>query len=116
MRVKAPSGILSPALIVIGASLIRMLAELVRVQLPQLEDARADVRYRLETDEGLLGLWVVLERSLRTPEIHVRLVRLLDLPFPEAAGDGRYGALIIGGAEVNFAQLHIEVARGKGQI
>src|ERR1700689_1398143 len=104
MRVNAPSGILSPALIVMVAFLVpKFLAELVRVQLPQLEDALADVRHRLEPGKRLLRLWVVLERGLCPAEVHIRLVLLLDLPFPKAAGDGRRSALIIAGPEVPLA-------------
>src|ERR1700743_3953528 len=82
MRVNAPSGILSPALIVILFP-YRLRSELVRIQLPQLEHSGAHVRDRLEFVERLLCLSGVLQRDLRAAEIHVGLVHLLDLSLAD---------------------------------
>src|SRR5271170_7910454 len=57
MRVNAPSGILSPALMVIEFSpAIRLSAHDVAVQLVQLHDARAGVGNGLEPQKGFLGV------------------------------------------------------------
>src|ERR1700684_2200792 len=84
MRVNLPSGILSPTLMVIGillsylqASACKRYTDFAGIQLPQLQDARADVRHRLQLPESLLRLRSVLELRLSEAEIDVRLVDVL---------------------------------------
>src|SRR6202034_4317678 len=86
MRVNAPSGILSPALMVIEFSpAIRLSTHDIAVQLVQLGDARALVGNGFQTGEGLLGVREVLELDLRPAQIHVGLVRMLDLALLQAS-------------------------------
>src|ERR1700722_10660823 len=87
MRVNLPSGILSPTLMVIGillsylqVSACRRYTDFAGIQLPQLQDARADARlHRLQLPESLLRLGSVLELRLSEAEIDVRLVHVLHL-------------------------------------
>src|SRR5450631_915808 len=78
IRVNVPSGILSPALMVM-AFLLSVSLERVGVQRPQFQDSRANARSALECGQGLLGVRDVLQRNLRSAEIDVRLILMLDL-------------------------------------
>src|SRR5271170_6051926 len=84
MRVNAPSGILSPALIVIAlSSKIRLTTQRVGVQFPQPKHPRADVGDALESRKRLLGIRVILEGNQRPAEVHKGLVLMLDLALPD---------------------------------
>src|SRR5882757_5755156 len=73
------AGILSPTLMVIR--LLRFVcgsrAELLGIQLPQLQHSRTDVRHRLQAAEGLLRIRNVFQCDLRPAEIDVGLVEVL---------------------------------------
>src|SRR5271170_1362951 len=57
MRVNAPSGILSPALIVIAIlPAIRLSTDRLSVQIPQLQNALADVRHEFQIRKSSLRL------------------------------------------------------------
>src|SRR5882762_268107 len=111
MRVNAPSGILSPALIVMATLLcdIRLSTDRLGVQRPQLQDPRADVRNDLQIHESSFRLRDILELDLSQSEIDVRFVQMLDLPLQQTRRDGIHALLILAEAVIHLAELDAEL-------
>src|SRR5258708_31607940 len=118
MVVNLPAGILSPTLMVMWSFSVRKLrlgrlgAELVGVQLPQLQHSRTDVRHLFQAVEGLLRFRVVFQCDLRPAEIDVGLVEVLDPFLLDTPGDGGNRSLVVAGPVVDLARLDVEFARG----
>src|SRR6185312_2101335 len=103
MRVNEPSGILSPALMVINAPV--NLSKGFTVQRPQLQNPWADIRNGLQSGKRLLGFSDVLQGNLGTAEIDIGFVQMLDLALLKTSIDGVHGVLIVAGTVINLAEF-----------
>src|SRR5712671_477660 len=86
----------------------KLRAELLGIQLPQLQHSRTDVRHRLQAAEGLLRIRNVFQCDLRPAEIDISLVEVLYPLLFDTPADGGDRGLVVAGPVIDLARLDVE--------